>query len=97
MDKIDRIVKSPTREGRACKHDGTTTKYISSGNCVACSIRSSDERAEKTLNERDRKLREKLDALPTTEIIIKRPCRLTLRLLIPKPPRNLTMERWSHG
>lgn len=89
-----RIVKSPTREGRPCKHDGTTVKYISTGNCVQCSIRATEERYERRIAERDRKLQEQLAALPQMEILVHRDCRLPTLYQIPSPPQCIAYRRW---
>jgi len=89
-----RIVKSPTREGKPCRHDGTTVKYISTGNCVQCSIRATEERAERRIKEQDRKLQEQLAALPQMQILIRRDCRLPVLYLIPNPPVSFANRRW---
>jgi len=89
-----RIVKSPTRNGKPCKYDSTTEKYISSGNCVACSIKQSDLRTERTLIERDKKLQQRLAALPHMEIMVRRDCRLPIVYQIPAPPQCIANRRW---
>lgn len=86
--------KAATREGRLCRHDNTTVKYVSSGNCVACSIRQWDNRAKKAIAEKERLHQEQLDLLPSIDIRVERKARMTIVYRIPRPPRHFSTARW---
>jgi len=86
--------KAPTREGVLCKHDGTTTKYLVNGNCVACcKARRRNEYAGE-IEARDKERQAILDAQPRMQILITKPCRVPVLYQLPIPPKTIANTRW---